>query len=118
MRIRLSKLYGARGIHQIREIIRKYGLEPVKDELATLRHLLSDYNVITLQDKATINEIRETVIKHRLLPGDAIIALTCKHYGIDTILTFDKDFKRVPWLNAIPEVPSMLKEALILRYCK
>jgi len=102
LRIRLSKHYGARGIHQIREIIRKYGLEPVKGELATLRRLLSDYNVIMLQDKAAINEIHETMIKYRLLPGDAIIALTCRHYGISTILTFDKDFKRVPWLNAIP----------------
>ncbi|BAN91108.1 PIN domain-containing protein [Aeropyrum camini] len=102
VRIYLSKHYGARGIHQIREIIRKYGLEPVKDELATLRRLLSDYNVIILQDKATINEIHETMIKYKLLPGDAIIALTCKHYGVDTILTFDEDFRRVPWLKVNP----------------
>jgi len=102
VRVYLSKHYGARGIHQIREIIRKHGLEPVKDELATLRHLLSDYNVIILQDKATINEIHETMIKYKLLPGDAVIALTCRQYGVDTILTFDEDFKRVPWLKVIP----------------
>jgi len=28
--------------------------------------------------------------------------LTCQHHGIDTILTFDEDFKRVPWLKVIP----------------
>jgi len=37
-----------------------------------------------------------------LLPGDALIAITARHYGIDTILTFDEDFKRVPWLKVIP----------------
>jgi len=102
VRIHLSKHYGARGIHQIREIIRKYGLEPVKGELATLRRLLSEYNVVILQDKAAIDEIHETMIKYRLLPGDAIIALTCRHHGINTILTFDDDFRRVPWLKVIP----------------
>lgn len=102
VRVYLGKHYGARGIYQVRELIRKYGLEHVKDELATLRRLLSDYDIITLQDKATIKEIHETMIKYRLLPGDAIIALTCKHYGIDTILTFDKDLKQVPWLKVIP----------------
>ncbi|MEB3755566.1 MAG: PIN domain-containing protein [Desulfurococcales archaeon] len=40
--------------------------------------------------------------KYRLTPSDAIIALTCKHYSIDTILTFDEDFKRVPWLEVMP----------------
>ena len=102
VRVHLSKHYRARGIYQVRELISKYGLEHVKDELATLRRLLSDYNIITLQDRAAIDEIHETMIKYRLPPGDAIIALTCKHYGIDTILTFDKDFKRVPWLKVIP----------------
>ena len=47
-------------------------------------------------------ELYKALIELRLLPGDAIIALTCKHYGVDTILTFDEDFKRVPWLKVIP----------------
>ncbi len=40
--------------------------------------------------------------KYRLTPNDAIIALTCRHYGIDVILTFDENFKRIPWLKVIP----------------
>ena len=102
VRVCLSKHYGVKGIYQVREFIRKYGLKYVGNELATLRRLLSDYNVILLQDKAAVDEIHETMIKYGLLPGDAIIALTCKHYGIDTILTFDEDFKRIPWLKVIP----------------
>jgi predicted nucleic acid-binding protein len=42
------------------------------------------------------------MMEYKLLPGDAIIALTCGHYGIGTILTFDEDFKRVPWIKVIP----------------
>ncbi len=70
MRIYLSKHYGARGIYQIRETMRKYGLEPIKDEL-TLRQLISEYDIIILQDKATVDEIHETMVKYNLLPGDA-----------------------------------------------
>jgi len=40
--------------------------------------------------------------KYQLTPSDAIIALTCKYYGIDKIITFDKCFERIPWLNVIP----------------
>jgi len=67
-----------------------------------MRGLLSEYNIIVLQDRAEVSEIHETMIKYSLLPGDAIIALTCRHYGIDTILTFDEDFKRIPWLKVVP----------------
>jgi len=102
VRVYISKHYGVRGIYHVREFIRKHGLEVVKDELSTLRRLISDYNIITLQDKATVDEIHEVMIKYYLLQGDAIIALTCKHYSIDTILTFDDDFKRIPWLRVLP----------------
>ncbi len=37
-----------------------------------------------------------------LLPNDALIAATCRHYGIGTIATFDEDFRRVPWLRVVP----------------
>ncbi|WP_267195217.1 hypothetical protein [Hyperthermus butylicus] len=28
--------------------------------------------------------------------------MTCRHYGIDTIPTFNNDFRRVPWLRVVP----------------
>ncbi len=83
--------------------MRRYGLEFIRDELATLRSLLSEYNnIVVLRDKATVDEIHEIMIRYSLLPGDAIIALTCKHHGIDTILTFDGDFRKVSWLKVVP----------------
>ncbi len=47
-------------------------------------------------------ELREAAERFHLLPADAVIALTCRHYGIDIILTFDEDFRRVPWLRVAP----------------
>ncbi|MCE4613675.1 MAG: PIN domain-containing protein [Desulfurococcales archaeon] len=64
--------------------------------------LLKTINVFVVQDYAAPHELLETMTRYNLPPSDAIIALTCRHYGIDTILTFDEDFKRVPWLKVIP----------------
>ncbi len=102
IRIYIGKHYGVKGIHGVREIINRQGLGFIKDEVKAMRDLLSEYSIIVLQDRAEVSEIHETMIKYNLLPGDAIIALTCRHYGIDTILTFDADFKRVPWLKVVP----------------
>ncbi len=55
-----------------------------------------------LEDRASLQEVVETIKQFKLLPADAIIALTCRHYGIDVILTFDDDFRRVPWLRVVP----------------
>ena len=63
----------------------------MKSELEALRKLIEDKNIVVLQDVVTIEEIHRTAIEYKLLPGDAVIALTCKHYGIDAILTFDED---------------------------
>ncbi len=44
----------------------------------------------------------EAMRQFGLLPNDALIVSTCKHHGISTIITFDEDFKRIPWLKVIP----------------
>jgi len=67
-----------------------------------IRRLLRDLEVEVLIENVGYQDMIETASSLKLLPSDTIIALTCKHYGIDTILTFDEDFKRVPWLKVIP----------------
>jgi predicted nucleic acid-binding protein len=47
-------------------------------------------------------EIFRFMKEYGLMPADALIAVTCKHYSIDTIATLDEDFKRIPWLKVIP----------------
>ena len=39
--------------------------------------------------------------RYGLLPNDALITATCKHYGINKIATTDPDFKRVDFLEII-----------------
>ena len=55
-----------------------------------------------VEDRAKPQELIDSAKKFHLLPADALIALTCRHYGIDAILTFGEDFKRVPWLKVVP----------------
>ena len=49
-----------------------------------------------------IEEATRIAVEYGLLPNDSLIAATCKHYGINTIATFDEDFKRIPWLKVFP----------------
>lgn len=49
-----------------------------------------------------IEEAARIAAEYGLLPNDSLIVATCKHYGINTVATFDEDFKRIPWLNVIP----------------
>jgi predicted nucleic acid-binding protein len=62
---------------------------------------MEQLEIVIQRDSAEPKQLLEVMGKYKLTPSDAVIALTCKHYGIDTILTFDEDFKRVPWLKVI-----------------
>lgn len=50
-----------------------------------------------------ISELLKYIVSYRLLPNDALIAATCKTHGVDTIATFDDDFRRIPWLRVVRE---------------
>lgn len=73
-----------------------------KEVINAVRELIKRLNIRLISSIYAEQELYETLTRFRLLPSDAIIALTCKHYGIDTILTFDEDFRRVPWLRVVP----------------
>ena len=93
---------GIRRIEKLREHIKTHGYDVFEAELNELTTLLKDAKVTVLEDKATPQELINTARKYHLLPADVLIALTCKHYGIGRILTFDEDFKRIQWLKVIP----------------
>jgi predicted nucleic acid-binding protein len=76
------------------------GQSLIAERLAMLNSLKNKMIVLDITD--TIFEIAKEVIKtNRLLPNDAVIAATCKHYGITQIATCDADFKRVEFLEII-----------------
>ena len=100
-RIVLEKL-GIRRLDKLREHIRKHGIGFATDKLRAFIDMLEELDIPALKDWAEPRELLETMEKHNLTPSDAIIAITCRHYGIRTIITFDEDFKQVPWLHVIP----------------
>ena len=93
---------GIRKLDQLRGHIRKHGLKEFNDVINDVEEMIDKLGIIVLEDKGSLTELLETIRKYSLLPGDALIAITTRHYGIDTILTFDEDFKRVPWLKVVP----------------
>jgi len=93
---------GIRKLTRLKEHIKKKGLDFVIDMLERYTRMIHEFNIAVLRDYAEPKELIETMRKYRLTPSDAIIALTCKHYSIDTILTFDEDFNHVPWLEVMP----------------
>ena len=93
---------GIRSLKKLKEYIRSRGLDFALDALEKYTNMLQEFEITILRDYAEPRELLETMKKYRLAPSDAIITLTCKHYGIDTVITFDEDFKRIPWLKVIP----------------
>ncbi len=96
----LEHKYKVKGAYSARKWIKKHGYP--KEVIDVIRELIKRLNIRLVPSIYTEEELYKALIEFRLLPSDAIIALTCKHHGIDTILTFDEDFKNVPWLRAVP----------------
>jgi len=102
------KKYGIRRAYDLRRLIRSKGLSFAKESLDKFVSLLRELYVKVVTDvEAQPSQIVSTMDNYRLAPNDAQIALTRKHYGINTILGFDEDFKRVTWLKLVPR---LLKE--------
>jgi predicted nucleic acid-binding protein len=90
----------AKGSYGLRRIIAVKGYPKFITD--GIRRLLEDLEVEVLIEDVKYKEMIDIAIHLKLLPSDAVIALTCRRYSIYTILTFDEDFKRVPWLKVVP----------------
>ncbi|MFZ8793324.1 MAG: PIN domain-containing protein [Acidilobaceae archaeon] len=90
----------AKGPYSLRNIITDEGYP--KLIIDGIQRILEDLEVEILVEHVDYKELIDTAIRFKLLPSDAIIALTCRHHNIDVILTFDTDFERVPWLRILP----------------
>jgi len=90
----------AKGPYSLRNIITDKGYP--KLIIDGIQRILEDLEVEILVEYVDYKELIDMAIRFKLLPSDAIIALTCRHHNIDLILTFDIDFERVPWLRILP----------------
>ncbi len=77
-------------------------MEAFEESLEEIHKLLEELNIRIIKDYQSVEELRDVITKYRLLLADAQIVVTCRYYGISTIATLDKDFKRIPWLKVIP----------------
>ena len=94
---------GIRKLSKLKKYIRAKGVGFALDILEKYTEMLLDLNIMILKDHAEPRELLNTIVTYRLTPSDAVIALTCKHYGVGTIITFDKeDFSKIPWLKVLP----------------
>jgi len=89
-----------KGRYDLRRLIAKQGYP--KEVIDAIDSFLKDLNIEIVSDYFNYDEYLQIIQEFKLLPNDAQVALTCRHYDIGAILTFDEDFKRVPWLKVIP----------------
>ncbi len=98
----MERKYGVCSYYEFRRVVAEHGYTDVEEYIGKVLDLLKDSNVRIVEDYHNLSEWLEIMKSYRLLPNDAQIALTCRRYGIDTIATFDEDFRRIPWLKVIP----------------
>jgi len=92
--------YGVKGKYSFRNHIVKYGFP--EEAIKRVNDFIKDFKVTILRDYQDPDELIKAIKNYKLMPNDAQIALTCKHNKIETLASFDEDFKRVPWLKVIP----------------
>ena len=63
--------------------------------------LLGELDVELLANRFDTSDFLDMLQEYRLLPNDALIAATCKFYGIRRIASFDEDFTRVDFLEIV-----------------
>lgn len=94
--LRLTTGLSSKRIRQLLAKKDKRLIELIKNDVEPILKLF-----ITLPITLEPQEVIEVIEEYGLMPADSIIALTCKHQGIDTIATLDGDFERIPWLKII-----------------
>ncbi len=102
IRLEALRRFKIRKLADLKNYISIHGLSVFSDVINDVEELVDKLGIVVLEDRGSFKELLDTVMRYNLLPGDALIALTAKYYNIDTILTFDENFKRVPWLKVIP----------------
>jgi len=94
------RLITGRGAYELKrepELVKK-ALKQMRDKVDFINMYFNEVEV----SEAVKEHALKVMENHGILPNDALIAATCRHYGLEVIATFDEDFKRVPWLKTIP----------------
>jgi len=93
--------FGIKSYVKFRKLVAEEGYSFCAKEIEAFESVIRDLNITVLRDYQNPREISEIMSKFKLLPNDALIAATCRHYGIRKIATFDEDFRRVDFLEVV-----------------
>jgi predicted nucleic acid-binding protein len=102
IRLEAWRRLGIRRAEDLRQYVRRNGMSSFKETANNVRNFIEKLGIDVLEDKGSAEEIIEAMFSYSLLSGDALVAVSCRNYGINTIATFDEYFKRVPWLKVVP----------------
>ena len=87
-----ERKYGIRSYYDFRSLIASEGYNFCFQEVKSLMKLFEDLKIDVLNDYQDFDKVCKIMRRYKLLPNDALIAATCRHYGIRKIATFDEDF--------------------------
>ena len=96
-----ERKYGIRSYYEFRSLVAKEGYSFCVQEIKSLMRLVEDLKINVLSDYQDVDKVCRIMRTYKLLPNDALIAATCKHYGIRKIATFDDDFRRIDFLEIV-----------------
>jgi len=94
------KSKGFSGFYEQKRFVEKHDYK----ELGIHRKFMVFINkagILVLENRVDLDVFLDILERYRLLPNDALIAATCRHYGIKKIATFDEDFRRVDFLEVL-----------------
>ena len=74
--IRLEAWRRLRKLDELRDYVRRHGLEMFSDAINDVEELIDKLEILVLEDKGNIKELVETIRRYNLLPGDTLIAIT------------------------------------------
>jgi predicted nucleic acid-binding protein len=93
--------YGTKNHTSFKRFIVDNGYGPFEKEIDAVFRFIDARCVSLVPVNDDMNNWRETMLKYRLLPYDALIASTCFSNEIMKIATFDRDFRRVDFLEVV-----------------
>ena len=98
----VSDLIKTTKFHKIKKAwIRCTGEREIRTRIDILEDLTTTVIKVLYQNEKILYLSKQLSFDYKLLPNDALIAATCKHYGIKNIATFDSDFDSVDFLDVI-----------------
>ncbi len=87
-------------VEEVMYITKKLTKMSNKETSKYVKNVIDNLEINVITD-LPLSEFIEIFENYNLLPNDALIAATCRYYGIKKIATFDEDFKRVDFLEVV-----------------